>query len=243
MMRIYVGYDPRDEMAFRACVASIRETASVQPEIYPLKEYDLRRRGIYSRAYTVESSGQMIDSIDRRPFSTQFTFTRFAVPIFDKSDDYVLFVDADFLFRRDVNEILTGIDRSKPLLCVQHDYKPPEGAKFDGMLQQQYKRKNWSSLMLMRPRGLNLMQAELNNASGRYLHQFQWMEEDQIGALPPTWNCLEGWHTDEDPAAIHYTRGTPDMVDFPQPFSNDWWRAAAMYHHGMNKHDLSGICA
>lgn len=239
-MRIYVGWDPRDELAFRACVSSLRRHSSIPLEIFPLKEYDLRRHGVFRRAYHVESSGQFIDAIDRRPFSTQFSFTRFSIPIIDRKPGWALFSDADFLWRADVAKLFALADDSKSLMCVQHDYAPAEQTKFDGMLQQRYRRKNWSSLMLMKPSEILIEPSVLNNSSGRYLHQLKWLPADKLGALPEDWNWLEGWSpADRDPLAVHYTRGTPDMLDQELPYATEWWEAVHawtpdMSHHGID---------
>lgn len=237
-LRFFVGYDPRDELAFRACVSSLRAHATIPLEIYPLKEYDLRRKNVFARAYRVESSGQMIDAIDGRPFSTQFSFTRFSIPIICRLPGWAVFCDADFLWRRDIADLVREFDDSKNLMCVQHEYSPPENTKFDGMLQQKYRRKNWSSLMAMQPANFILEKEVLNNASGRYLHQLKWLPESQIGALPETWNWLEGHSTLENPSAVHYTRGTPDMLG-DMPYSKEWWDAARAWSPSMNHHEIA----
>ena len=43
------------------------------------------------------------------------------------------------------------------------------------------------------------------------MHQFEWLNDTDIGYLPESWNWLEGWSkkTDTLPHAIHYTRGGP----------------------------------
>lgn len=232
-MKLYVGYDPRDELAFRACVSSARNHSNVPLEIYPIKDHELRRHEIYSRPYRVEASGQMIDGIDGRPFSTQFSFTRFAIPLFDKSSEWVIFCDADFLWRDDIGKLFALADDSKKLMCVQHDYSPPEITKFDGMLQQKYRRKNWSSLMMFKPSELLMSKAVMNNASGRFLHQFKWLADETLGALPQEWNWLEGWSEDGEPSAVHYTRGTPDMLG-KLPYDAEWWEAVEAWRPGMN---------
>jgi hypothetical protein len=51
-----------------------------------------------------------------------------------------------------------------------------------------------------------------NRESGSFLHRFQWLADAEIGAVPETWNWLEGWCDKPDtgrPNAIHYTRGGP----------------------------------
>ena len=43
-----------------------------------------------------------------------------------------MFVDDDFLWTRDIAELLDMIDDSKALMCVQHDYKPTVSVKLAG---------------------------------------------------------------------------------------------------------------
>lgn len=235
--KIYVGYDPRDDLAFRACVTSLLKHSSIDLQIIPLKDYELRRHGYYTRPYRVEGNGQMYDAIDGLPFSTQFSFTRFAVPIIEAdNDDWVLFCDADFLWRADVAELLTHVEEGKYLYCVQHDYRPRENTKFDGMQQQQYERKNWSSLMLMRPKRIGITMEALNEASGSYLHRFRFIGDDQLGALPVSWNWLEGYCSPGiEVKACHYTRGTPDMLG-SLPFDLEWWKAVSDWRPDMAQH-------
>ena len=66
-LRIYVGWDSREDIAFQACKASILKHASVPVKVIPLKQHNLRRDGMYTRA---------VDTLA----STEFTFTRFLVP-------------------------------------------------------------------------------------------------------------------------------------------------------------------
>jgi len=239
MVKIYVGWDPRDELAFRACVASLHEHATVPLEVIPLKDYELRRMGVYWRSYHVEYSGQKVDQRDGKPFSTDFSFTRFAIPLVDDSNDWVMFCDADMLFKSDVAELFALVDNSKAVMCVQHDHTPPEQTKFDGMLQQQYRRKNWSSVMLMHTGRCRITPYMLNNNTGSQLHAMTWVEDDKIGALPESWNWLEGWSTlDINANLVHYTRGTPDMLGNDLPFADEWWRAVESWQPWMNLNEI-----
>lgn len=240
-MKVYIGYDPRDELAFRACVSSLVEHSSIPLEIIPLKDHELRRKGVYWRTYSVDRRGQRVDDRDGKPFSTDFSFTRFAIPLFDKTEDLVLFCDADFLFLRDIAELIAHADPSKPLMCVQHQYEPEEGEKFDGMKQERYFRKNWSSLMLLRPGLCPITSYMVNNQSGAYLHGMHWLAPSQIGALPPEWNWLEGWSSPDDvPAAVHYTRGTPDILGSSpsMPYEDIFWKAVKAWRPEMNRNGL-----
>ena len=48
-LRIYVGWDSREDLAYQVCKESIEYHASVPVRIIPLKQKYLRRDGLYSR--------------------------------------------------------------------------------------------------------------------------------------------------------------------------------------------------
>ena len=98
-------------------------------------------------------------------------------------------------------------------MCVQHDHRPAETGKMAGLLQTVYWRKNWSSLMLLKPsRSAGLTRYRVNSQPGAWLHQLGWLSDEEIGALPEEWNWLEGWSDPSvEPKVVHFTRGTPDL--------------------------------
>jgi lipopolysaccharide biosynthesis glycosyltransferase len=229
-MKIFIGYDPRDHDAYRVAEQSIRENTKADVDIIPLKDWELRKKGIYWRPYRVEESGQMWDERDGKPFSTQFSFTRFAVPLLeDYGNEWVLFIDADMMFRADIEDLFALADDKYAVMCVKHNQKPTELMKMDGVLQTKYARKNWSSVMLMKPskcRGLTPY--ALNNWDGSSLHGLHFIEgDDLIGELPATWNFLAGYDDpSKNPKNVHFTLGTPDMQLFnapPTPWDGEWW--------------------
>lgn len=227
MAKVFIGWDQRDALAYRVCEASILEHASIPVEIIPLKDWELRQKGCYWRAYHVDPRGQMWDMKDGRPFSTNFSFTRFCVPwLADYRDELVVFCDADMLWRGDVAELLCLVDKTMPVSCVKHDHRPAEQVKMDGVMQTIYSRKNWSSLMVMNPsKCQSLTTYAINNQAGSWLHAMCWAEE--IGDIPEEWNWLEGWSPPEtDPKVIHYTRGSPDM-DPNVDKADLWWAAVS----------------
>lgn len=228
MLRVYVGYDPRDHDAYRVCRHTLIENASCKVAVHPLKDWELRAAGIYWRGYHVDAKGQMWDDRDGRPFSTQFSFTRFAVPAVENyGPDWVLFCDADMMFYGDVAELLDAAEPGKGLYCVQHDHEPREDMKMDGVMQAAYRRKNWSSFMLMKPDECrNLTRWKVNNMTGTYLHGLAWIEDEKIGALPKEWNLLAGYDAPQAAKNIHFTLGTPDMALAPTTeWDDDWWDA------------------
>ena len=190
MKRVYIGWDQRDITAYSVCEQSLRDHSSIPLDIRPLKEWELRQQGIFWRSYRVDEKGQMWDDRDGRPFSTNFSFTRFCIPMIeDYEDEWVLFCDADMLWMADIAELRDLVDDDKAVMCVQHNHQPLEPVKMDGVIQTRYLRKNWSSVMLLNPakcRGLT--RYVVNNSTGGWLHAMCWVSDEEIGSLPEEWN-------------------------------------------------------
>lgn len=203
-LKIYVGWDSREDIAYQVCKKSIRQTATVPVNIVPLKQKTLRTAGLYSRP---------VDTLA----STEFTFTRFLVPRLMGYKGWALFIDCDFLFLDDVKKLFDQRNDKYAVMCAQHDYTPKEGVKMDGKAQTIYPRKNWSSMMLINcghPSNLNLTDQLVNDEykTGAYFHRFSWLQDREIGKLSHEWNWLVGWYNepaDGKPKMIHYTEGGP----------------------------------
>ena len=201
-LRIFVGWDSREDIAFQVSKASLERHASVPLQVVPLVQAELRAAGLYHRPEDPLAT-------------TEFTYTRFLVPHLAGHAGWALFCDCDFLWTDDVARLFRLADDRYALMCVQHDYRPPEAVKMDGRAQTQYPRKNWSSLMLINcghPANSVLTPDVANREGGAFLHRFQWLDDAVIDALPLTWNWLEGWSEPPEgapPAAIHFTRGGP----------------------------------
>lgn len=210
-LSVFIGYDPREDIPYEVTAFSIRRHLSAPVDIFPIKLEDMRARSLYARP--VEQRGhQMWDVISDAPMSTEFAISRFLTPHLSRTK-WAVFCDCDFLWRVDINEILDLADPAKALLCVQHQHAPSETQKMDAQMQVLYARKNWSSMMLWNcehPAHKKLTIEMINSVPGRDLHRFCWLKDEEIGALPATWNWLEG-HSDPaiDPKVIHYTRGGP----------------------------------
>ncbi len=139
-------------------------------------------------------------------------------------------VDCDVVFMRNPHLLEKYIDPDKAVMVVKH---PPLGEtgkmKMDGQIQTSYARKNWSSVMVFNvdhPSNDALTVEMVNTLPGRDLHRFCWLEDDEIGELPPEWNFLVG-HTDTniDPKIVHFTDGTPGMHGFRNVAYAEEWRA------------------
>tara|TARA_B100000700_G_scaffold326281_1_gene437361 strand:- start:2701 stop:3396 length:696 start_codon:yes stop_codon:yes gene_type:complete len=215
-LNIYVGYDSKEDIAYRVCKHSILKRSSANVKIRSLKLYELIANKLYNRT---------IDPLA----STEFTYSRFLVPILNNFNGWAVFCDCDFLFFEDVEKILNNIDESKAVYCVQHDYTPKEKHKMDGQKQTIYPRKNWSSFILFNcshPSNKRLSVDLINSETGSFLHQFKWLKDSEIGSLDERWNWLEGWtskHNNKKPFAVHYTRGGPWFEEWQDvEFANEW---------------------
>ena len=172
-----------------------------------------------------------MDVKDGKPFSTEFSYSRFLVPEIARSNNlsgWVLWCDNDFLFLDDVANLFALADPQYAVMVVKHDWQGKDGMKMDGMAQQGYYRKLWSSLILWNmdhPSNVELTPHEVNNASGAWLHGFSWLNDHEIGALPPQWNWIPGVSKDTGtkPAAVHFSLGMPYLDDHKDdPYAAEW---------------------
>ena len=68
----------------------------------------------------------------------------------------------------------------------------------------------------------------MNEASGLALHQFKWLESDDlIGGLPSRWNHLVDYDPDrEDIDLLHYTSGGPYFEEYKEcGYAQAWIKA------------------
>jgi lipopolysaccharide biosynthesis glycosyltransferase len=217
-LRIFIGWDDREAVAFHVLSHSILERASIPVSITPLVQSTLRSAGLYRRPVTASES-------------TQFAFSRFLTPFLCGYQGIGLFLDCDMVMRADVTELVAYAlaEPSKSVFVCPHDYVPRQSTKFLGQPQAAYPRKNWSSLMLFRnDRCRALTPERVNTATGADLHRFAWLPDDQIGHLPLAWNYLVGedQQSPDPPKVIHFTNGTPCFEAYRDCEHADVWFAA-----------------
>jgi len=214
---IYIGFDEREGIAYEVLRNSILKYTS-EYNIIPLFQPALRRAGLYRRAARIDSidgNRVMVDELDGRPFSTQFTFTRFLIPALNQYDGWALFMDSDMMLRCDIGELFDTYTKNEQyaIQCVKHDYRPNATVKMDGQVQQTYNRKNWSSFMLWNcshPGNLRLTVDDANVKTGSWLHGLSWLEDEEIGNINEEWNWLDGWSPEHINAKnVHFTTGGP----------------------------------
>jgi len=213
MLDVYVGYDPRETVAYHVACQSILERCSQPVRFTPLS---LATLGGHMRR-------------PRHPLqSTDFSFSCFLVPFLSNYQGWSLYIDCDMLARADIAELFALREEARAVMVCQHDYTPKTASKFLSQAQAPYARKNWSSLMLFNnARCRALTEDYVNSASGLDLHQFKWLaDDDEIGALPLEWNWLVGEYG-FNPAArlVHFTLGGPYFPQWADCDYAEQWRA------------------
>ena len=201
-LKIFIGYDSREDIAWQVCRFSLLRHTNADIEIYPLKQKTLREVGLYTRG---------TDNA-----STEFSLTRFLTPYLGAHDGYSIFVDCDFLFTTDIMSVLDGVDPGKAVYVVKHDYTPANAVKMDAQAQTSYPRKNWSSFILFNnahPQVKALTPDVVNTQSPAFLHRFNWIDDDE-------YEKPEGV-----PSAIHYTNGGPWFSNWQNVDYGDLWTA------------------
>lgn len=230
---IYIGYDSREVPAFAVAKHSIRRRLILPIPVRGIVLDDVRQQGLYWRptevSYNDHGAPLLFDVISAHPMSTEFAISRFLTPHLAGSG-WALFMDCDMLCRGQIEEVFRMADPRYAVMCVKHQYDPPEGVKMDGQVQSRYQRKNWTSFMLFNcdhPANKRLTLELINEAPGRDLHRFCWLEDHEIGELPVEWNWLVG-HNDlsVDPKNVHFTSGTPLMKGYENvPFADEFMAA------------------
>lgn len=213
MIRVFIGYDPREAVAFSVLAHSIHARASQPVSIMPLMLSQLR--GVLTR--------------ERHPLqSTDFSFSRFLTPYLSGFSGWSLFMDCDMLVLEDIANLWAMRDERYAVMVVKHDHVPRETVKFLGEPQSKYEKKNWSSVMLFNNAKCTALTADyVNGATGLDLHQFKWLKDDAlIGSLPLRWNHLVAYNPPrEDAALVHYTLGGPYFEQYADCEYAAQWRA------------------
>ena len=212
MIRVFIGYDSAEEVAFGVLAHSIHARASVPVATAPVMLSQLK--GVFQRTH---------NSLQ----STEFSFSRFLTPWLAGYEGWALFMDCDMLMLEDIAELWKLRDERCAVQVVKHVHVPREDVKFLGHTQTKYEKKNWSSVMLMNCARCKALTPEyVNTASGLELHQFKWLEgEELIGELPSRWNHLAGYDAPRaDAAVVHYTIGGPWFPEYRDcEYAPEWF--------------------
>jgi hypothetical protein len=230
-MKVYIGYDPREEQAAEVARKSLCEVTGGQIEPEFLCTAKLEAHGLLHRPID-ERGGQDYDLVSNAPQSTRFAISRFLTPILCQQG-FALFVDCDVVFLRDPRTMMLEIEAKHAVNVVKHGALPGGFGQYKMVNQKQvaYPRKNWSSVMLFNcdhPANRRLSLRDVNERPGRDLHALYWLADDEIGELGPQWNWLVD--VQQRPVGLglaHMTLGGPWLDGWKGGSFDVEWSAAA----------------
>lgn len=221
MIRVFMGYDERESIAYHVASQSIIENTREIVSITPLNIHTLKELGIYNKP------------LDDRA-SNSFSYTRFLVPFLCGFSGTGIYLDPDIIVKGDIAELVDLVEKGdifEPVHVAKHNYTPKRDTKYFGAKQYAYRRKNWSSVMVFRCSTCHVLTPEyINKASPATLHQMEWVNDRnadvrKVGEIPKEWNWLvDEYEHNDDAKLLHYTNGIPAIDGFSDSgHAEDWW--------------------
>ena len=211
LLNIFVGFDQKEAIAYHTFVQSIIEKSSIPISITPLAENNLDE---YSEKHTDGTN--------------KFTYSRFLVPYLMNFKGWAIFADGDMICLSDIKILKSFFDPNIAVSVVKHDYKTKYKTKYFGQKNEDYPRKNWSSVIIWNcehPKNKILTPSFISQKEGSFLHRFKWLDDKEIGELPKTWNWLAIEYDAKNKLdLIHYTLGTPCFKDYANTALSKFWK-------------------
>ena len=210
MINVFIGFDPREAIAYHVCANSIIRHSSNAVALVPLA---LNNLGSYTETH---SDG-----------SNQFIYSRFLVPHLMNYNGWAIFIDGDMILRDDISKLWELRDETKAVQVVQHNYTTKMNEKYLGAKNENYPRKNWSSVILWNcshPANRKVTPEFVQLSTGAQVHRFSWLDDNEIGELPIEWNWLpDEFGPNYNAKLLHYTLGTPCFHEFAtSPMADEW---------------------
>ena len=115
IVKIVVGFDQRESVAYHTFVQSIIEKSSLPVSFTPLSINTLK--------------GYEEKHLDR---SNDFVYSRFLTPYLNNFKGWAIFADGDMICQADIKELWDLRDENKAVQVVKHDYKTKAKKKKSG---------------------------------------------------------------------------------------------------------------
>ena len=207
---VFVGFDQKEAIAYHTFAQSLIDKSSIPLSITPLSENNLNN---YDEQH---SDG-----------TNKFTYSRFLVPFLMNYTGWAVYFDGDMICMKDIKELIENINQDFAVLVVKHDYKTKQNQKYFGQKNENYPRKNWSSVIVWNcehPKNKILTPEFIGSKDGAFLHRFHWLKDNEIGEINKKWNWLAiEYPKIEDPYIIHYTLGTPCFKEYKNTSMSEYW--------------------
>jgi len=223
---IVVGFDQKEAVAYHTFVQSVINTATLPVRFLPLNINSL------STYKEVHEDG-----------SNNFIYSRFLVPYLLNFKGWAIYADGDMVCLEDIKKLWDLRDENYAVQVVKHNYKTKITKKYWGHKNEDYPRKNWSSLILWNcdhPSHKILTPKFIQEQTGAFLHRFSWIKDNEIGELKKEWNWLAMEYEEKDDInLIHYTIGTPCFKDYENTSLASYWKKSFLNllngHYKSNK--------
>jgi lipopolysaccharide biosynthesis glycosyltransferase len=174
--------------------------------------------------------------------SNHFIYTRFLVPHLMNFTGKAIFIDGDMIVRGDIVELYNTLQPGHDVAVVKHDYKTRMKEKYLGSKNEDYPRKNWSSVIVWDCStypNRRLTPEFVQKQPGSYLHRFSWIEDDRIQELPREWNWLpDEYGANPEAKLLHYTLGTPCFHEFADTPQNEEWHRERILTEYCQQHGI-----
>lgn len=219
MINLYYGFDPRESIGAHVFQHSVLTRSSVPVSFIPLHLDNMKK--FYAEHHTDGTNA--------------FIYSRFLIPYLQSYKGWAIFMDgADMLCRCDIAELMKHANalEGKAVYVVKHDYKTKADRKYIGTEMeadnQDYERKNWSSVMLINCSHYAWRQVTpemVQRSSGSILHRFAWMKDEEIGELPKEFNHIV-IEQEPNPEAkiVHFSLGIPGFKHYEHcEYSDEWF--------------------
>ena len=207
---IVVGFDQREAVAYHAFAQSVIEKSSIPIRFLPLNINSL------SNYKETHQDG-----------SNEFIYSRFLVPYLMNFQGWAIYADGDMVCLEDIRKLWDLRDANYAVQVVKHDYKTKVKNKYWGNKNEDYPRKNWSSLILWNcnHNSHKILTPEfIQKQTGAFLHRFNWIKDDEIGEINKEWNWLAMEYEEKKGInLIHYTIGTPCFKEYSATSLSSHW--------------------
>lgn len=214
-LRVFIGYDPRQPVAYNVLAHSVWTRASKPVEITRLQLscLPMRRRGL-----------------------TEFTYSRFLVPFLSEFEGYSVFLDSDMLCLGDIHELLAlALVNELKQNNVDSAAKP-----YSVHVVKNVRRFEWPSMMVFNNAACKKLTVEFIEDSANSLYDLVWASE--VGELPADWNQIVGYDPpNRNAKLIHYTQGIPCWPETKScEFADEWRRELKSMISTVSFADLMG---
>jgi lipopolysaccharide biosynthesis glycosyltransferase len=218
IVKLIIGFDQREAIAYHVFCQSVIDKSSSPVSFMPL---GLNLINEYSETH--------VDG------SNTFIYSRFLTPFLCGYEGWAIYADGDMICMADIAELWQLRDPLKAVQCVKHNYKTKSHFKYLGNRNENYPRKNWSSLVLWNcshSQNKILTPDFVQKQTGSFLHRFNWLDDELIGELPPEWNWLTTEYPDNSNAKIlHFTLGTPCFKEYSTSSMAHHWHDSFYRHN------------